>query len=86
MGAWLPAASSASNHAMTASLYDADDNLLSDWSMVDTDSGTLLFNADGRQAPVLPPVPEPGTWSMMLGGLLSMGWMRRRRVGVRAES
>ncbi|MBP6251704.1 MAG: PEP-CTERM sorting domain-containing protein [Rubrivivax sp.] len=69
-------------------LYDADDNLLNDWSMVDTDSGTTLFTEAGRQVPVLPPapIPEPGTWAMMLGGLASMGWMRRRRNALRQES
>lgn len=62
-------------------LYDANDNLLSDWSMVDTDSGTTLFTDAGRQVPVLPtlPIPEPGTWALMLGGLLSIGWTVRRR-------
>lgn len=69
-------------------LYDADDNLLSDWSMVDTDSGTTLFTDAGRQVPVLPslPIPEPGTWAMMLGGLLSLGWMQRRRSALHRES
>ncbi len=63
-------------------LFDADDNLLSGWSMIDSESGTTLFTDAGRQVPVLPsaPIPEPGTWAMMLGGLASIGWLRRRRV------
>jgi hypothetical protein len=69
-------------------LYDADDNLLTAWSMVDTDTGTTLFTEAGRQVPVLPPapIPEPGTWALMLGGLASMGWWRRRRLAPAADA
>lgn len=67
-------------------LYDADDNLLSGWSMTDSETGTTLFTDAGRQVPVLPsaPIPEPGTWAMMLGGLASLGWLQRRRRRVPA--
>lgn len=30
---------------------------------------------------VLTPVPEPGTWAMMVGGLALLGWRARRRRG-----
>lgn len=62
-------------------LYDANDNLLSDWTMVETDTGAPLFNDFGRLTPVMPPppVPEPGSWALMLGGLGWIGWLRGRR-------
>lgn len=66
-------------------LYDTDDNPLSGWSLEDNDTGTTLFDAGGRLVPVLPaaPIPEPGTWAMMLGGLASLGWWQRRRHAAR---
>jgi hypothetical protein len=36
--------------------------------------------ADGTPTlPTLPPVPEPGTWAMLLAGLLVMFFVARRR-------
>lgn len=69
----------------SVALFDADDNPVSGWTAVDTASGTALFDDSGRLAPVLPaaPIPEPGTWAMMLGGLASLGWLRRRAMGAR---
>lgn len=69
-------------------LFDAEDNPVSGWMVTDTASGTPLFDDSGRLAPVLPaaPIPEPGTWAMMLGGLASLGWLRRRALGARRDA
>jgi len=37
---------------------------------------TLLVGIDNFS---LAPVPEPGTWALMLAGLAGLGWMGRRR-------
>jgi hypothetical protein len=39
-------------------------------------SRTLLVGIDNF---TLAPVPEPGTWALMLAGLAGLGWMGRRR-------
>jgi hypothetical protein len=33
----------------------------------------------------LPPVPEPGTWALMLGGLFTLAGLSRRRMGQRGS-
>lgn len=53
-------------------LFDADDNLLSDWTILDDDSGELLFDAAGRIAaieespPLAAVVPLPGSVWLLL--------------------
>jgi hypothetical protein len=44
--------------------------------LVAEDSGT-----PNSRLLVLTPVPEPGTWAMMAGGLALLGWHARRRRG-----
>lgn len=46
--------------------------------------GTIYLVAEDSGTPnsrlfVLTPVPEPGTWAMMAGGLALLGWRARRR-------
>lgn len=46
--------------------------------------GTIYLVAEDSDTPnsrlfVLTPVPEPGTWAMMAGGLAVLGWRARRR-------
>lgn len=48
--------------------------------------GTIYLVAEDSGTPnsrlfVLTPVPEPGTWAMMAGGLAVLGWRARRRRG-----
>lgn len=71
-------------------LYDANDNLLTGWSMVDEETGESLFDWTGRlaaidDAPDVPPngpglsVPEPATAALALLALLGTGAGRLRR-------
>jgi hypothetical protein len=60
-------------------LYDTTtDALLSNWELKDDLSGDILFDATGRIAEITP-IPEPGTWLLMLGGLCVVGWLARLR-------
>lgn len=59
-------------------LFDASDNLITNWSMVDLITNQTVFNQDGRLDPQATPVPEPGT--MALVGLGLAGVAARRRT------
>lgn len=66
-------------------LQDADDNILSDWSIIDEDSGELLFDSAGRvaaieDAPPLPAaVPLPASVWMLLTAIGATATRLRRR-------
>jgi len=61
-------------------LFTADEQQVSEWTLEDAEMGTLIFDQAGRIAEVLPaPVPEPGTWALMVAGLAIV-----LRVGRRA--
>ena len=54
LASWLPAGAAASNHAMSASLYDADDNRAGDQKSRTVSIGTLLVRDNDTVAPVAP--------------------------------
>jgi hypothetical protein len=64
-------------------LFHADsvpDLPISSWRMEDMESGETVFNQTGRIAAIMPsPIPEPGTWALMLGGLFVVGRLARQR-------
>jgi hypothetical protein len=56
-------------------VLDANYNLLGTERRVYADVTTLYIDNLGGVAPI----PEPGTWAMMLGGLIGLGTVARRR-------
>ena len=54
VGVWLPAAAASSNHAMTANLYDADDNRAGDQKVRSSAIGTLQVLDNDTVAPIAP--------------------------------
>jgi len=57
-------------------LYDAENNLLTDWTLADPETGQTFFTPEGR---VPENVPEPVTLALMGIGLLGLAASRRRR-------
>lgn len=51
-----------------------------------TDHSCFIMLRDGDVLAATPPVPEPSTWALMLGGLGVMAWRAAARRGGRARS
>ncbi|GEM_PF-2863072 len=51
-------------------LYDANDNLITEWTMQDLSTGLIVFDQNGRTFAAGAAVPEPGTLTLaLIGGL-----------------
>ncbi|HTS21213.1 MAG TPA: PEP-CTERM sorting domain-containing protein [Casimicrobiaceae bacterium] len=57
---------------LTIDLYDANGNLITDWSLVDLSTGQTVFTPEGR-------VPEPGTMTLLGMALGGLAFARKRR-------
>lgn len=62
--------------------WNAGETLWIRWSLVNTAGGKQGMAIDDLTLAVTaaPPVPEPGTWAMMLGGAAALGALARRRT------
>ncbi len=58
-------------------LYDADNNLLPEWSLVDVSSGQTVFDQNGALPTTF--APEPATVALLAGGVLFIGVSRRKQ-------